>query len=183
MNVIREIASCSGIPVINAMSGENHPCEIVSDVYGIRKRKPDFRSLTYVFVGPRGNILQSWVNIAEVLNLRLIHVADESERLKVDAKSYALSQSLDDVLPHTDILLTDPLPASCRTEEYYARFQITKARLELLPRDALINPCPPFQRGEEIAAEVIASDRFVGYGFKKDLLTVQNAIITYCMRR
>lgn len=45
---------------------------------------------------------------------------------------------------------------------------------------ALSNPCPPFYRGEEVSKEVISSDFFVGYEFKKCLLEVQQAVLIWC---
>ena len=48
---------------------------------------------------------------------------------------------------------------------------------------ALLNPCPPFYRGEEVSEEVIESDFFVGYEFKKYLLEVQQAIMIYCLTK
>ena len=50
-------------------------------------------------------------------------------------------------------------------------------------KGALLNPCPPFYRGEEVSADAISSPFFVGYEFKKSLLTVQQAILIYCMSR
>lgn len=47
---------------------------------------------------------------------------------------------------------------------------------------AFLNPCPPFCRGEEVSANVIDSDYFVGYEFKKSLLNVQQAIMVYCLK-
>ena len=49
--------------------------------------------------------------------------------------------------------------------------------------DAILNPCPPFFRGEEVSENVINSDYFVGYAFKKDLVTVQKAILCYLLDR
>lgn len=46
---------------------------------------------------------------------------------------------------------------------------------------AILNPCPPFYRGEEVSEDVIDSDYFVGYHFKKYLLEVQQAIMIYCL--
>ena len=46
---------------------------------------------------------------------------------------------------------------------------------------ALLNPCPPFYRGEEVSEDAIASPAFVGYGFKKCLLEVQQAVLIWCM--
>lgn len=50
-----------------------------------------------------------------------------------------------------------------------------------IPIRAILNPCPPFYRGEEVTNEVIESEYFVGYEFKKYLLEVQQAIILYCL--
>ncbi len=53
--------------------------------------------------------------------------------------------------------------------------------MELANKNALLNPCPPFYRGEEVSGDVIDSEYFVGYGFKKSLLAVQQAVMIYCL--
>ena len=50
-------------------------------------------------------------------------------------------------------------------------------------KGAVLNPCPPFYRGEEVSDDVIASEYFVGYEFKKCLLNVQQAAMIYCLTR
>jgi hypothetical protein len=53
--------------------------------------------------------------------------------------------------------------------------------MRLTKEDSLLNPCPPFFRNEEVSEDVIASDYFVGYAFKKNLIYVQQAIILYLL--
>lgn len=53
--------------------------------------------------------------------------------------------------------------------------------MDMANENALLNPCPPFYRGEEVSEDVIDSDYFVGYHFKKYLLEVQQAVIIYCL--
>ena len=53
--------------------------------------------------------------------------------------------------------------------------------MEMANKGAILNPCPPFYRGEEVSDDVIDSDFFVGYEFKKCLLEVQQAIMIYCL--
>ena len=72
--VINHLSEHAGISIINAMSSENHPCEIVADLYTIRNMKPNFQELTYTFVGPQGNILNSWIEIASVFDLTFQHL-------------------------------------------------------------------------------------------------------------
>jgi ornithine carbamoyltransferase len=180
---IQKMAAHSLVPVINAMSSYCHPCEILSDLFAIKRQRPDFAELRYTFVGAKGNILQSWVNAAKAFDFQLKHVAPISEKLAIQDSHYQFSEQLDEQLPQTDVLLTDSLPLHLKNDQYYSRYQITKRRIDMLPADALFNPCPPFFRGEEVSSEAISSDRFVGYEFKESLLTVQKAIIEYCLTR
>jgi len=54
--------------------------------------------------------------------------------------------------------------------------------MKLANQEALLNPCLPFYRGEEVSEDVMESEYFVGYEFKKHLLTVQQAVMIWCMR-
>ena len=53
--------------------------------------------------------------------------------------------------------------------------------MKLANDGAVVNPCPPFYRGEEVSADLIDSPYFVGYEFKKHLLKVQQAVLIYCL--
>lgn len=73
----------------------------------------------------------------------------------------------------------DSIPSSA--DEDFKPYQITSKIMALANKDAVLNPCPPFYRGEEVSEEAIDSKFFVGYGFKESLLVVQQAIMVYCM--
>ena len=60
---------------------------------------------------------------------------------------------------------------------------VTLEAIKKANKGAVLNPCPPFYRGEEVSADVIDSDYFVGYKFKQHLLNVQQAIMVYCLTR
>lgn len=175
------LAKYSAIPVINAMTSENHPCEILSDLYALRSIRKDYRELAYTFVGEKGNISRSWAEAAKVLRLKLRHVCTLGNEIMEDNDYYSFHTELEEVLPLSDIILTDPLSAGIKTKEYIDKYQITLERMKKTREASMLNPCPPFYRGEEVSVEVIASDYFVGYGFKKSLLHVQQAIIMYCL--
>lgn len=178
---IEELASDSKIPVINAMTSVNHPCEILSDIYAISKRNEQFQNLTYTFVGPGGNICRSWLAAADVMNLRFNHVCLKGLELRCDSINYKFYTELEEVIMFSDVVLTDSLPDELRNEQYIAKFQITLERMKLAPNGAMLNPCPPFFRAEEVSEEAISSEYFVGYKFKEDLLFVQQAIIMQCL--
>lgn len=84
-----------------------------------------------------------------------------------------------DAIRGKDIICTDSLPADLLSASRGCTVDL--AAMKLANEGAILNPCPPFYRGEEISNDVIDSDYFVGYEFKKHLLTVQQAIMVYCL--
>lgn len=88
-------------------------------------------------------------------------------------------EDIDEAVVGKDIVCTDSLPSNALAA--FNKCQVTKAIMDKANKGALLNPCPPFYRGEEVSADVIDSEYFVGYEFKKALLEVQQAIIVYCL--
>ena len=78
-----------------------------------------------------------------------------------------------------DIICTDSLPSGA--VEDFKDLRITRSVMQKANPGAILDPCPPFYRGEVVSEDVISSEFFVGYEFKKCLLQVQQAIIIYCM--
>lgn len=180
-NKMNKLSEHALIPIINAMSSENHPCEVLSDIYSIRELRPDFMELTYTFVGPAGNIVKSWVEIAKVLNLKLNHVCTAGNNICNDDPNYHFSTDLETELVGSDIVLTDSLPIEYQNDVYLSKYQVNLERMKFTNNDALLNPCPPFFRDQEVSEDVINSKYFVGHSFKKNLLYVQQAIIIQCL--
>ena len=77
--------------------------------------------------------------------------------------------------------IADEIPKG--TYENILKCKVTTQVMEKANRGAILNPCPPFYREEEVSEDVINSDYFVGYEFKKYLLQVQQAIMIYCLTR
>ena len=172
---LEEIASYSDFPVINAMTDVNHPCEILSDLYSLSKIRDDFTKDKYLFCGKKGNIGLSWKEAADILGLDLAQCCCEACEMDGVSVFYDINKAV----VGRDIICTDSIPAYIADE--YDECCVTVEAMDKANKGAVLNPCPPFFRGEEVSAEVMKSDYFVGYGFKKNLLTVQQAIIIYCM--
>lgn len=175
IKVIEEIATYSIVPVINAMTDENHPCEVLSDIYALSKIREDYKKDKFLFCGANGNIGKAWKETAEVFGFELEQCCApgfEIDGLKV-------SYDINDAIIGKDIVCTDSLPE--KYLELFSKCQVTKAVMDKANKGAILNPCPPFYRGEEVSTDVIDSEYFVGYEFKKYLLLVQQAIMVYCL--
>lgn len=175
IKVLESISEYANIPVINAMTDENHPCEILSDIYALSKLRTDFLRDKYLFCGVNGNIGKAWKEASEVFGFELEQCCGRGYEME----GLTTYDDAHDAVKGKDIICTDSLPAECL--EAFQKCQITKDIMDKANKGAVLNPCPPFYRGEEVSADAIDSEYFVGYDFKKSLLVVQQAIMIYCL--
>lgn len=158
------------IPVINAMTDVNHPCEVLADLYGISRRRPDWRGLRYVFVGANENIGRAWAEVRTAVGLDLVQACPQGFELP-DIPAFG---DLGAALDGADVVITD---GTSHLGAVFAPFQVTAAALGRCAPGVLFNPCPPFTRGAEVSADAIDSRAFVGHDFKRVLLEVQRAVL------
>lgn len=69
IDLLEKIAKYSSVPVINAMTDVNHPCEVLSDLYSLTKIRSDYLNDKYLFCGRKCNIGLAWKELANVMNL------------------------------------------------------------------------------------------------------------------
>lgn len=171
--VIEGLAAAHALPVVNAMTDENHPCEVLSDLYALRQRG-EISSLRFLFVGADGNIARAWQEAARVLRLDLVQCCPTG----LATPGTAWTDDLETAVRSADVILTDGPGAHADALESY---RITAALLDLAPTGARFDPCPPFVRGRELSADVVEHPAFVGHGFKAALLPVQQAVMAFCL--
>ena len=175
IQVVEQFAKYSEVPVINAMTDVNHPCEILSDMYALSKMRKDFAKAHYLYVGKNGNIGLSWKAASEIMGFSLEQCCGNGYEME-GIKTY---DNINDAIVGKDIVCTDSLPGNVLPD--FKDCQVTKEIMDLANKGAILNPCPPFCRGEEVSEDVIDSEYFVGYEFKRRLLEVQQAVMLYCL--
>ena len=175
IRMLDKMADSMKIPVINAMTDDNHPCEMMSDLYTLSKIRNDYLKDNYLFVGADGNIGRSWKEASEAFGFALT----QSSPIKYQISGVPCNDNLKNAIAGKDIICTDSIPSD--TIEDFKNHQVNTDLMNLANDKAVLNPCPPFYRGEEVSADVIDSDFFVGYEFKNSLLKIQQAIIIYCL--
>ncbi|WP_019230103.1 ornithine carbamoyltransferase [Sedimentibacter sp. B4] len=175
IELIEEMSKSSAVPIINAMTSVNHPCEILTDLYSLSKLRDDYLNAKYLFVGAKGNIGMAWKEASDLFGFELT----QSCPVGYEINGVNVEHNLREAIIGKDIVLTDPINKDMIKD--FVNHQITKSLMDTANPNALLNPCPPFYRGEEVSADVIDSHYFVGYEFKKHLLEVQQAIIIYSL--
>ena len=163
ISMLEIMANTLSIPVVNAMTDENHPCEIMSDLYTLSKIRTDYLRDNYLFVGADGNIGRAWKEAAEAFGFRL----NQSSPSRYQVPGVSCNENLKEAIVGTDIICTDSIPSNMIDD--FKDYQISKELMSIANENAILNPCPPFYKGEEVTEDVINSDYFVGYEFKKNL--------------
>lgn len=177
MNVIKEMATYAKVPVINAMCDHNHPCEMLADLYALSKIRENVFHDRFLFCGENGNIGLAWKEASDVMGFDLEQCCAPGYEIE----GLTIHHNILEAIKGKDIVCTDSLPAAVLDD--FKDCQVTVEAMKLANKGAILNPCPPFYRGEEVSEEVIASDYFVGYEFKQSLLDVQQAIMIYCLTK
>lgn len=177
MHVLEKLSEHLAVPVINAMTDINHPCEMLADLYALSKIRKDFRKDKYLFCGKKGNIGLAWKEASKVMGFELMQCCPKGYEMGDVEVCYDITEAV----KGKDIVCTDSLPESVLPD--FKDYQLTKAIMEMANEGAILNPCPPFYRGEEVSDDVMESEYFVGYEFKKYLLEVQQAVMVYCLTR
>ena len=177
IEVLETISKYLRFPVINAMTDINHPCEILADMYALSKIRKDFIKDKYLFCGRNGNIGLAWKEAADVMGFDLEQCCGRGYEIE----GIVTYDNISTAIKGKDIICTDSLPSNILAD--FKKCQVTKSAMDMANEGAILNPCPPFYRGEEVSEDVIHSKYFVGYEFKKCLLEVQQAIMVYCLTR
>jgi ornithine carbamoyltransferase len=175
IELVKKIEKYTKVPVINAMTKVNHPCEILSDLYVFSKIRKNFLEEDYLYVGPSINIGQTWKEASDLLGFSITQCCPAGYEMESTNIIYDIADAIRD----KDIVLTDSLNKEQLQD--FKDYQITCELMNKANDNSLLNPCPPFFRGEEVAEDVIGSKYFVGYEFKKSLIEVQQAIIIFTM--
>lgn len=177
IHLLEQMSACLKVPVINAMTDVNHPCEVLADMYALSKIRKDFRQDRFLFVGECGNIGLAWKEASDVMGFHLEQCCGRGYEID----GLTVWHNIRDAVKGKDIVCTDPLSVGALAD--FKECRVTTDIMKMANDGAILNPCPPFTRGEEVSEEVIESDFYVGYEFKKYLLEIQQAIIIYCLIR
>ncbi len=169
IRVLEGLAAAQALPVVNAMTDVNHPCEVLSDLFALSATSEPL-ALRYLFVGADGNIARAWSEAASAFGLDLVQCCPEG----LAAPGVRWVGDLVEAVSGADVIVTDAPGAQAAA---LAPYRITADMLRHAPPGVRFAPCPPFVRGRELSADALLHPAFVGYGFKAALLPVQQAVM------
>ncbi|CAN5469027.1 ornithine carbamoyltransferase [soil metagenome] len=189
-DIIDRFAANSRVPVINGLTNEHHPCQVLADVFTFIEQRGSITGKTVAWVGDANNMLYSWLQAAQVFGFHLnvsTPAAYEIDRTLVapDNTHYTVFAKPSDACVGADLVTTDVWTSMGFEEENAARLKafegwiVDSAKMKRANPDALFMHCLPAHRGEEVAAEVIDGPQSVVWDEAENRLHVQKALLEY----
>ncbi|UBQ01277.1 ornithine carbamoyltransferase [Curtobacterium sp. TXMA1] len=173
LSVLEALAGADAVPVVNAMTSENHPCEVLADLWTLT-RGHEVGSLRVRFVGADGNIARAWAEASRLFGFDLVQCCPDG----LAAPDVRWTDDLTGAMADADVVVTD---GPGRHAAALAPYRVTADVLALALAGVRFAPCPPFVRGREVSADALASPAFVGHDAKRALLPVQQAVLAHCL--
>jgi ornithine carbamoyltransferase len=189
-DIIERFAANSRVPVINGLTNEHHPCQVLADVFTFIEQRGSIKGKTVAWIGDANNMLYSWLQAAQMLDF---HVnVSTPKRYEIDPTlvaedntHYTLFASPSDACVGAHLVTTDVWTSMGFEEENAARLKAFKGwivdaeKMQRAQPDALFMHCLPAHRGEEVAAEVIDGPQSVVWDEAENRLHVQKALLEY----
>ncbi len=191
-SVIERFAANSRVPVINGLTNEYHPCQILADIFTYIEHRGSIAGKTVAWIGDANNMSYTWLQAADLLGFKL-HISTPAgyqlDPALADLNSSALTVFEDpmDAAKDADLLTTDvwtSMGFEAENEERrrdFADWQVDEDMLKVAKSDALFMHCLPAHRGEEVTAGVIDGDNSVVWDEAENRLHVQKALMEYLL--
>ena len=193
-DIVETFAKHSSVPVINALTDDYHPCQLLADMQTYYEHRGSIQGKTVTWVGDGNNMCHSYINAAAQYDFNL-HIAcpegyDPNMDL-VEANKDRVKIVRDVMLAaeNSDLLVTDVWASMGQEEEQklrekaFANYQVNKAVMDNANSDALFMHCLPAHRGEEVSAEVMDAPDSVVWDEAENRLHAQKALLEFLMAK
>jgi ornithine carbamoyltransferase len=167
---LEEMAAYAGVPVVNALTDQFHPCQLLADLQTVEEHKGRLAGLALTFLGDAAsNMSHSY----------LLACATAGMHVRVSGPA-GYAPDADVVATDTWVSMGKEAEASARVEPFLP-YSVTDALLKGAAEDAIVLHCLPAHRGREIAAEVIDGPRSVVWDEAENRLHAQKALLTWLL--
>jgi ornithine carbamoyltransferase len=199
---LEEMARGTRVPVINALSDDFHPCQVLADLLTIKEHKGELAGLTLAYFGDgRTNMGQSFVlgGVTAGLHVRVASpeayaprddvVADADRRAAETGGSVTLYTDPNEAAAGADVIVTDTWVSMGKEEEKLARirdfgpYKVTPELMSLADPEAIFIHCLPADRGYEVDAAVIDGPQSVVWDEAENRLHAQKALLVWLLQQ
>lgn len=191
-DIVENFAANSRVPVINALTDDYHPCQLLADMQTFQEHRGSIKGKTVVWVGDGNNMCHSYINAARQFDFNLVVNCPEGfdpmpELVEANKDRVTIIRDTKEAAKGAHLLVTDVWASMGQEEEQKARekvfkdYQINPALMDLAADDAIFMHCLPAHRGEEISHDMMDDPRAVVWDEAENRLHAQKALMEYLL--
>jgi ornithine carbamoyltransferase len=192
-SILERFAANSRVPVINGLTNEFHPCQVLADIFTFVEFRQSIEGKTVAWIGDANNMSYTWLQAARLLGFKL-HVAtppgyEMKSQLGVPLDTGHLTVFTDPMeaaigahIVTTDVWTSMGFEAETDArKKAFADFTVDADMMKVAAKDALFMHCLPAHRGEEVSAEVLDGPQSVVWDEAENRLHAQKALMEYLL--
>jgi ornithine carbamoyltransferase len=192
-DIIERFAANSRVPVINGLTNEYHPCQVLADIFTFVEHRTNIKGKTISWIGDANNMAYTWIQAAEILDFKINFSAPpgyqlDNKFLSSNSKKHlTIFQNPLDACKGADLVTTDVWTSMGYEDENQTRLKafknwmVTDELMAAAHPDALFMHCLPAHRGEEVSASVIDGAQSVVWDEAENRLHVQKALMEFLL--
>ena len=192
---LNELAANASVPVINGLTDNTHPCQIMADILTFQEHRGNIENKTVAWVGDGNNVATSWLHASTKFGFKLriatpksleidktiiLEARNKGGQVEVFNDPFAAVTDADCVLTDTWLSMGAKKDNS-QVENLLKPFQVNSKMMKTAKANAVFMHCLPAHRGEEVTAEVIDGPQSLVWEEAENRLHVQKAIILWCL--
>jgi ornithine carbamoyltransferase len=195
--IVQSLAAHASVPVINALTDFSHPCQVLADLYTLKRAGRDLDTLKVAWIGDGNNVLHSWLQAATIFGFSLtMAVPDGFEPdggLFIEAERHAQGgvrrvRDPREAVAGADVVYTDTWTSMGQEKDadwrrvMFAGMTVTPSLMAHAAPDAVFMHCLPAHRGEEVTDEVLDGPQSVAVAQAENRLHLQKALMVALVR-
>jgi len=184
-SILSRFAANSRVPVINGLTNDHHPCQVLADVYTFVEHRGAIGGRTVAWIGDANNMCRTWRQAAEIFGFKLNVSTPPGYELKGRSKNVESFEDPMAACRGADLVTTDVWTSmgfeaeNKKRMKAFAGWQVTAALMKAAKKDALFMHCLPAHRGEEVSAKVIDGKQSVVWDEAENRLHTQKALLEF----
>jgi ornithine carbamoyltransferase len=190
--ILERFAAHSRVPVINGLSDDHHPCQLLADIQAFQEHRGDLDGRTVTWVGDGNNMCNSYIEAAGIFDFQLNIACPEGfdpdpGLLEQAGERARIIRNPAEAVRGASLVVTDVWASmgqedeQAHREKAFADYQVTEELMALAADDAVFMHCLPAHRGEEVAAGVIDGPQSVVWDEAENRLHAQKALLEFLL--
>ena len=178
-----ELAEHSDVPVINGMTDQSHPCQIMADIMTIEEKMKSAAGKKIAWFGDYNNVSQSYIDASSIFDFEFIMALPEDLNGNVP-EGVSFTNDAKDAAKDADVLVTDTwvsMGQEGKDIEKFWPYQVNADLMALAHKDAIFMHCLPIHEWEEVSEDVAKGAQSVIYDEAENRLHAQKAILAWCL--